>query len=307
MKYIYISKRYLFYIPALILITILFIIFIIPNKNTTNKSMETFKPLDTIKNNSIDLNADGVDETLNIVTKNNNDDIEIISNNHTYYLSSLCKNNLLSTHSSFWPINIYIQSLSRNLYPDIIVQGNINNKPVNYIFTWGDNEFIKVLDDDKNIFGLLDINSNKTPKCYTLDSFSGLSSFYSFMVINKKALDITSNTKLTPDIDMIQNFINIIEKNYELTELPNIFVEGIPQDDLRLIWNLDKENNTYSFQNGFFYDETSDIKGNAATYKWNLNFEKYSSYNNSKSQITIYLITQKTDDNSYKISSFYIK
>ena len=307
MKYLYISKKYLFYIPALLILSILFIIFIIPNKSSNNKTIEAFKPLDTIKSNSIDLNADGIDETLNIVTKNNNDDIEITSNNHTYYLSSLCKNNLLSTHSSFWPINIYIQSLSRNLYPDIIVQGNIDNKPVNYIFTWKDNAFIKVFDDNKNILGLLDVNSSKTPRCYTLNSFSGLSSFYSFMIIDKKALDITNNTKLTPDIDIVQSFINIIEKNYELTELPNIFIESIPQDDLRLIWNLDKENNTYSFQNGFFYDETSDIKGDASTYKWNLNFEKYSSYNNSKSQITIYLSTEKDAYNNYRISSFYVK
>ncbi len=307
MKYLYISKKYLFYIPALLILSILFIIFIIPNKSSNNKTIEAFKPLDTIKSNSIDLNADGIDETLNIVTKNNNDDIEITSNNHTYYLSSLCKNNLLSTHSSFWPINIYIQSLSRNLYPDIIVQGNIDNKPVNYIFTWKDNAFIKVFDDNKNILGLLDVNSSKTPRCYTLNSFSGLSSFYSFMIIDKKALDITNNTKLTPDIDIVQSFINIIEKNYELTELPNIFIESISQDDLRLIWNLDKENNTYSFQNGFFYDETSDIKGDASTYKWNLNFEKYSSYNNSKSQITIYLSTEKDAYNNYRISSFYVK
>ena len=307
MKYLYISKKYLFYIPALLILSILFIIFIIPNKSSNNKTIEAFKPLDTIKSNSIDLNADGIDETLNIVTKNNNDDIEITSNNHTYYLSSLCKNNLLSTHSSFWPINIYIQSLSRNLYPDIIVQGNIDNKPVNYIFTWKDNAFIKVFDDNKNILGLLDVNSSKTPRCYTLNSFSGLSSFYSFMIIDKKALDITNNTKLTPDIDIVQSFINIIEKNYELTELPNIFIESISQDDLRLIWNLDKENNTYSFQNGFFYDETSDIKGDASTYKWNLNFETYSSYNNSKSQITIYLSTEKDAYNNYRISSFYVK
>ncbi|MBE6048216.1 MAG: hypothetical protein E7213_07445 [Clostridium sp.] len=307
MRCIFINKKCLFYIPTLIALAILFLIFIIPNKKSTDKDLEAFKPLDTIRSNSIDLNADGIEETINIINRNDTDDIEIISNNHTYYLSSLCKNNLLSTHSSFWPINIYIQNLSRNLYPDIIVQGNIDNKPVNYVFTWKENAFIKVFDNDKNLLGLLDINSNKTPKCYTLNSFSGISSFNSFMLIDKKILDITNDTKLTPDIDIVQNFINIIEKNYELNELPNIFIEGIPQNDLSLLWHLDKENNTYSFQNGFFYDETSEIKGDTATYKWNLNFEKYSSYNNSKSQITIYLVTQKIQDNSYRISSFYMK
>lgn len=307
MRCIFINKKCLFYIPTLIALAILFLIFIIPNKKSTDKDLEAFKPLDTIRSNSIDLNADGIEETINIINRNDTDDIEIISNNHTYYLSSLCKNNLLSTHSSFWPINIYIQNLSRNLYPDIIVQGNIDNKPVNYVFTWKENAFIKVFDNDKNLLGLLDINSNKTPKCYTLNSFSGISSFNSFMLIDKKILDITNDTKLTPDINIVQNFINIIEKNYELNELPNIFIEGIPQNDLSLLWHLDKENNTYSFQNGFFYDETSEIKGDTATYKWNLNFEKYSSYNNSKSQITIYLVTQKIQDNSYRISSFYMK
>ena len=85
------------------------------------------------------------------------------------------------------------------------------------------------------------------------------------------------------------------------------FKKEFSQNDLSLLWNLDKENNTYSFQNGFFYDEISNDKGSTISYKWNLNFEKYSSYDDSKSQITIYLLTEPTDDNSYKISSFYIK
>ena len=133
----------------------------------------------------------------------------------------------MSSHSSFWPLNIYIQKISRNIYPDIIVQGNINNKPANYIFTWKNNNFIKVFNSDKNLLGLLDLNSSRTPKCYALNSFSGLSSFYSFMIIDEKPLDTTADTKLTPDIDVVQKFIDIIQKQYELDELPNIFQEGI--------------------------------------------------------------------------------
>ncbi|SFU39444.1 hypothetical protein SAMN04487886_101820 [Clostridium sp. DSM 8431] len=308
MKYIFVSKKNIMYILGLFIILILFILLIYPMKdNSSSLTKETFKPLDTMKNNSLDLNADGNKETISIITQNDNDDIEITSDNHTYFLSSLCDNNILSTHSSFWPLSIYIQKLSRNLYPDIIVQGNLNNKPVNYIFTWKDNSFIKVFSNDNNLLGALDLNSNKTPECYTLNSFSGMSSFNSFMILDKEILDTTSDTNLNPDIAIIQSFINVIEMQSELYELPNIFKEGISPEDLSLLWNLDKENNTYSFQNGFFYDDTSNTKGKAASYKWNLNFEKYSSYDNSKSQITIYLTTELINDTTYEISSFHQK
>lgn len=310
MKYIFISKKNILSILGLFLILILFAIFIFPTRNNDNgtNTKETFKPLDTIKSNSLDLNADGNKETISIITRNDNDDIEITSDDHTYFLSSLCDNNILSTHSPFWSLNIYIQKLSRNLYPDIIVQGNLNNRPVNYIFTWKDNSFIKVFSNDKNLLGALDLNSNRTPECYTLNSFSGMPSFNSFMIIDKEILDTTADTTLTPDTESIQSFINIIEMQSELYELPNIFTEGISSDDLTLLWNLDKENNTYSFQNGFFYDDKSDVKGKPTSYKWNLNFEKYSSYDNSKSQITVYLTTEAIENtNNYKISSFYQK
>lgn len=307
MKYIYLNKKLLFNILGLLILSLLFLLFIIPTKNNNTCAINTFKPLDTIKTNSLDLNADGYDEKINIVTKNDTDDIEIIANNHTYYLSSLCNNNILSTHSSFWPLNIYIQKLSRNLYPDIIVQGNVNNKPINYIFTWKDNNFVKVTDIYKNILGLININTTKTSECCALNSFSGLSSFSSFMVINESPLDITKDSTSKIDIEKIQQFINLVENQYELNELPDIFTEEISKDELSLLWTLDKENNTYSFQNGFFYDESINTEKKITSYKWNLNFEKYSTYDNSKSQITIFLLTELYDDDTYKISSFYMK
>jgi hypothetical protein len=281
------------------------ILFLIPNNSL--KSANVFNPIDIDKNNQIDLTGDGKKDILTVISKNNFNDIEINSNNKTYYLSSLCDNNTLSSDSSCWPLSIYIKNLSRSTYPQIIVQGSKDNKPITYVFTWNTNDFINILTSDKNILGITNSNCNRTPEFYNINSFNSTSSFTSFMFINNELLDITKDAKTPPSIDAIQTFIDLIQKNYEVDTLPNIFNDNMPKTELALLWNLDKENNTYSFQNGFFYDESTDNEGNITSIKWRLNFEKYIKDKNDsyKSQMTIHITCNGTSDGSFKISSFY--
>ena len=90
-------------------------------------------------------------------------------------------------------------------------------------------------------------------------------------------------------------FIDLIEKNYEVENLPNIFLDSIDSSNLSILFNLDKEHNTYSFQNGFFYDDSFDEN--------RLSFEKFNTSSSSKKELIIYVTISKDCENNFKISS----
>ncbi|MDS0525042.1 hypothetical protein NNC19_05060 [Clostridium sp. SHJSY1] len=305
MKLVLITKKQLLYFLIFILFLVVPLLFVITNNSS--KSINVFNQLHIDKPNQVDLNGDGKKDSLTVLTKNGTSDIEIVSNTKTFYLSNLCDDNILSSDSSWWPLSIYIGNLSRNTYPQIIVQGTKNNKPINYVFTWKNDSFINILTTDKNIFGIINSKGTKTPQCYSLNSFNSTSTFSSFMIIDNSLLDTTQDTKVPPSIDNIQSFIDIIQKDYEIDTVPNIFKDGMSEKELSLLWNLDKEHNVYSFENGFFFDENIDTEGNITSIKWRLNFEKYikEKSDSYKSQIHIYLTCEKVYDGTFKISSFY--
>ncbi|WP_143316297.1 hypothetical protein [Clostridium sp. HBUAS56017] len=305
MKLIIISKKQILYFSILLIYTIMMFLLLIPDNSS--KFADVFNPINIDKNNQIDLTGDGKKDTLSVISKNGFSDVQITSNNKTYYLSNFCNNNILASNSSYWPISLYVKNLGRGTCPQIIVQGTKDKKNINYIFTWENGNFKNILTSEKNILGIINSNCNKTPEVYNVNSFDSTSSFTSFMIINNKLLDITKDTKTPHSIDIIQDFINLIQKDYEVDAIPNIFKEGMSENELALLWNLDKEHNTYSFQNGFFYDENIDNEGNISSMRWKLNFEKFIKDKNDsfKSQLTIQLICQRTIDGSFKISSFY--
>lgn len=305
MKLFLISKKRLLKFSVCIIFFVIIFLIIIPK--VFFKSTNVFKQIDIDKSNEIDLNGDGKKDTLTVISKNGTTDIEIVLDNNTYNLSKLCKDSTLSSDSPWWPLSVYVKKLSRNTYPQIIVQGNKNNKSITYVFTWKNDSFINILTTDKNIFGVINSNNSKTPEFFNLNSFSSISAFSSFMIIDNALLDTTKDTKVPPSIDNIQSFIDIIQNKYEVDTIPNIFKDNMSNKDLSLLWHLDKEHNVYSFQNGFFFDENIDKEGNITSIKWRLNFEKYikEKSDSYRSQIAIYLNCEKTDDGSFKISSIY--
>lgn len=308
MKFIYITKKQIFKISLLTFIIILLCILFLSNKVNPFHEIQTFNPINIENEINEDVTGDGKKDLLTITTNKNGKDVKITCENNTFSLASLCHDNYLCDDVKFWPIDIYISNLSRNSTPEIIVRGCKKSKAVTYIFRWFNNKFIKIFDDEKNLFGILDSNGNCTPQCYSVNS-SSVSMLNSFMIIDNKLLDISSSCKTVPDIDKIQKFIDLIEITYELDEVPDIFTENINESELALLWNLDKDHNTYSFQNGFFYDENANEKGDITSLKWKLSFEKYikEKDDSSKKQIIIYVTTTLTPEGIYKISSFYIK
>lgn len=290
------KKTTLFYsILFFLLIVSAFLIY----KRNSNIPIPSFKPI--LNNESIDLNGDGTKDIINVTEKK----VELKINNSSYLINSYLKEDSLSSSPKSWPIKVFTYNLGRQLSPELIIQSNVNKKSKISILSWNSCDYTVAYSDSKNIFGILGYNSNGTPKCYTLNSFEGNSSLSSFMIINNKALDISKYEKNIPGLDNVLTFINLIQTNYELDEIPDIFSASIPSSELSLLWNLDKEKKSYSFQDAFFYDSFVNNDGKVTSITWRLSFEQYiiGSNDNSKKELIIYIISELVDNNNFKISS----
>ncbi|MDO5517743.1 MAG: hypothetical protein Q4F66_09315 [Clostridium sp.] len=309
MKILIIRKKLLlrsifFLIFGLIIIMLLFL--------TCNKfnSKETLYPLNSSQNSSYDLNGDGSKDNIEIVESQNKIDVCIKCSSNEFYLSKELSDKVLFTSNNHFKPKIYIHDLSRNYIPEIIITGSKDSKPVSYIYQWNNNKFHLIYQDNKNMFGILNCKNTRTPQCYSLNAVNGLSSLNSFMTINNSILDTTSDTKSLPTLDPVTNFINLIELPYTLDELPDIFTTNINRDELSLLWNLDKDNNSYAFQNGFFYDYEWNDSGIPTCIKWRLSFEKNNLKGNEADKGELVLLIDLFKDNSssssYKITSIQI-
>lgn len=307
MKVIILKKKQFFNISIVAILIILLILLLLPLNSF--KAENVFNPIDISKNFSLDFTGDGIDDILEVISKNHKKDIKITINNKVFYLSDFVSDNILCDDVSWWPLKVYVKELSRNTTPEIIILGTKNKKSITYLFTWNEDNFVNVYESSKNIFGILNFQGNKTTQCYNINSFLGISSLSSFMILDNKTFDITKDSKPLFDLESIETFIDLVQKSYELEEIPNIFKESIATNELAALWNLDKEHNSYSFQDGLFYDESLDDNGVITSLKWRLTFEKYvkDKDDSSKTELIIYVTVERNIENLYKISSFYIK
>lgn len=309
MKILIIKKKLLIKSILFIFISLIIIMTILLLCNKFN-TQETLFPLNSSKNYSYDLNGDGSKDNIQLVEGQNKIDVCIKCANEEYYLSKKLSDKILFTSSNHLKPKIFVHDLSRNSIPEIILMGLKDSKTAAYIFQWNKNEFVPIYNDSKNIFGILNCKNSRTPQCYSLNAANGLSSLNSFMIIKNSVLDTTADSKSLPSFDSVTNFINLIELPYVLDELPDIFSTNINKDELSLLWNLDKDNNSYSFQNGFFYDYEWNDSGSPACIKWRLSFEKSSlkGSDSDKQELVLLIDLHKNNDSpsSYKITSIQI-
>ncbi|ACD52762.1 hypothetical protein FDB55_04435 [Clostridium botulinum] len=289
-----------------IILTLLVVMLISITVATINKHniLQTIAPIDSTKNIDTDLTCDGQNEHIEFITKDNTIDLNISHNNDNTYLSSKINDNVLFSLNNHWSPKIYLYDLSRDIKPEIILQGVKENKSMCYIFSWKDDKFQNLYSSEKNIFGILDSKNNKTPQCFSLSASKGNSSVNSFMIINNEVLDTTNDNCSIPSLNNITNFIKLIETPYELDDLPDLFSTKIDTKDLSILWNLDKENHSYSFQDAFFYDYDWDSYSNSTSLKWRLTFEKnkLKGEEGDKSEVIFYL-DSKVEDSNFKIIS----
>lgn len=256
-----------------------------------------------------DLDGDGLLDKLEILKESNKYFINIHSQNTVYTLSDSNGNKYLGDTTSSFPIKVNIIDLSRDNIPEIVVRATIDSKPINYIFSFNNDSFNNLMKSDYNLLGLLDSNNNRTPSIYSLASRKGDSSTLSYMVINNKAKDISNIKKNIPGLSLIQEIIDYIEYPYELNNGPDVFSTNIPKSEISILWDLNKNNNRYNFQSGYFYDFKWNKNGDFNGLIWELSFNQVNKKNPSSldKEFLIYLTMEYDIYNQLKITSLLKK
>jgi len=302
MKILILKKKFLVNIifSIILLFLIATLIPFIPNKS---ESLQTISPINISQNKQFDLTGDGKKDTLQILNSQNKIDFSIHCSDDDYYLSNQIYDKILFTTNNHWEPKIFLTDISRDNIPEIIIQGSKNNKSICYLFHWNKKKFDLIFSNNNNIFGILDCKNSRTPMCYSISSSEGLTSLNSFMLINDSPLDTSKEILTLPSLDSVTHFIDLIQIPYVLDDIPDIFTSSIDKENLSLLWNLDKENYSYSFQNAFFYDYKWTDSGEPSSIRWRLSFEKsrLKGEENNKTEL-ILLIDLEKDTSSYKIN-----
>lgn len=286
-----------FFILIILLSSILLLIFLSSKHSNT---INVFSPINLNSEYSFDINGDGSFDKITF----ENSKINITCNNEFFCLNDLCDYKTFQSSDSF-PVKVFIKKLTKKNSYDIIVQFPYDNKSKTLIFTWDKDKFINLLSEDKNIFGILDYNTSKTPQYFLLDSSVGLASKNSYMLIGNENVEITNDSLPLKDLNSILKLIGIVEADYEVDEDYNIFTENIDPKDLYILWTLDKSKFVYSFQDAYFENNKYDNESNLYSTKWRITFEKYLKGNgdSSKTEFVIYVTTEKFSETEFKVSS----
>ncbi|WP_300382007.1 hypothetical protein [Clostridium sp.] len=221
-----------------------------------------------------DLDGDGFLDKLEIIKESNKYIVNIHSQDNVYTLSNSDGSKYLGDLDSSFPIRVNLIDLSRDNIPEIIIRTTISSNPINYIFTFNKDNFINIFQSDYNLLGLLDSNNNRTPNIYSLSSRKGDSSSLAYMIINNEAKDISIIKKNIPGLNLIQQLIDYTEYPYELNNCPDIFSSTISKSEISTLWELNKNDNRYNFQCGYFYDYKWNGNGEFDGLIWELSFNK---------------------------------
>lgn len=293
---------------TIIYFTIIFFLLFISITTIINKYSQNSE---TISNNLLennleyDFDYDGKNDELTIISTNSTYSIKITNSTGEILLKSNEFDYSLLDITSSCNINISYIDLNRNKIPEIIISGFKNNKPTFYIFQWINNNFKEILFSQNNILGILDYNNSRTPKIFITNSTTGDKGNNSYILNSNSLKDITFSNQTIPSLGNIQTLINLIEANYEINDVPDIFTSYIPREELGILWNLTKSTYGYSFQRGYFYDVSWDDSGKATSIYWILSFEKanFIDSNSIPKELTIYVKANLDELNEYKISS----
>lgn len=303
MKVVIINKKNLintlFYIKLLIFSGLLIYFFY-----NTNDYIETISPVNLNQEIHTDLTGDGKKETIQQINSENKIDFSILSSSDNFYLSNSIDDKILFTNNNHWQPKVFLNDISRDNIPELIIQGSKDNKAISYVFHWNRKNYSLAYSSDNNIFGILDSKNSKTPQCFSISSSEGAASLKSFMLINDTTLDTSKDNTKIPSFDSVTKFIDIVQLPYIFDDLPDIFTTTIDKRDISLLWSLDKDNYNYTFQNGFFYDYKWNDDYAPSNLRWRLSFEKssYKGTKNDKSEFTLLIDLEKIND-SYKINS----
>ncbi len=250
-----------------------------------------------------DFNGDGIVDSIGIERNQSNYIVNIKCVHNTYILKSKNFDKNLLDFSPSQNIQIKTIDLSRDGIPEIIISGVKNNIPSTYIFKWIKDDFNEIFFSTKNIVGILDSNNSRAPKLLHTLSSKGDAETESYVFIGNSVKDTSFSKPKILSLSVIQKFIDLIELPYEISDAPDLFSPYIPSTELSLLWNLDKSTYNYSFQNGYFYDNSWNDKGQPTSLIWVLSFNKFNTSNSKNTELILYVTVRINEFGEYRISS----
>lgn len=242
MKKFFVKKNIVLLLTLSLLLVYLFSLEI--NKSP---SISVITPLK--ENTTVDINGDGIQDYISISSST----LEITINNTKYSLNTIMNDNNFFSNVSTWPTKIFINRITRGTKPILIIQSHKNNVGTVSVIASNNEDFTVIYSDEKNIFGILDSNSSRTPRYYSLKSSSGNSSLNSFMILDNKLLDITKNTTPIPGINEILSFIDLIQVDYAPNDLPLFLMKTFHQLNLHSFGTWIRINITIVFKMLFLW------------------------------------------------------
>lgn len=252
-----------------------------------------------------DLNGDGKKDSIYIALKENNDyHIYATINNEDYVLKPGDKIKSLGRYSLNHPMTLNLLDLDRNNIPELIIQSSEDKTTIQHLFKWTGEEFKNLFSSTNNIFGLLDSNNGKTPKIISFSINNSKEDIQKYMLLNNSLKNISYDNLDIPGFNSILEFINIVSLDYNLSELPNIFVDYISSEDLSQLWKLDKDTFYYTFQDAFFIDTKWNELGELSSCNWNIRFKKILKSNETQSSQVNFSITLEKTQEKFLITSF---
>ena len=299
-KIIIIYKKH---IKIILIVFILFISIFSISTYSHNKNIFTFSSNSKYySNNNYDLNGDGIKDELSIYKLNNFYEIKVTSNNSEYLLNCI-DNNFLSVCPNY-NLKINIIDLSRDNIPEIILSNSIDNTAKQLIIKWTGEKFETIESLNNNILGIINSKNTQTPMIFSA-SVPNYKNSLLFLIDNNSICSLNSLNYTINSLSETEKFVDLIEYPYEILEVPNIFSSDISYDELKLLWNLNKEIYQYTFQSGYFYDIDWNNYGSPNSILWTISFKK-NKISNSKdegNEFVLYIEVSLDQYNNYRISS----
>jgi len=317
LRIVFLKKKYIYYVLAIIIFTITLTFFLLLKKD----SISTFNIVNEAKMMQADLTGDGTKDILYIKTEADKYYIQINSGDKSYYLEPSKKINTVGNYYLQWPMRLTLMDISRNNVPEIFTQASVKNKAVQHVFLWNGEKYEDIFSSSNNILGFVDSKNNKTPKMLSGNIKDGKLNFVSYIFIQDSLKSFDYNyVENYMGSTTVLGFINLMS-TFPVSELnfpKDIFASDLNGNDISLLSDLSNRKVHLAFQDAVFKDFNWDKDGNTSDILWTLNF-KGTNANDLKEtkNYTIELIlklipnTSKDSssgkDSSFKITSIDIK
>lgn len=310
-KVLFFKRKHIYYCILVFVVLMFFAFSLLTDGNT---SYTTFNVGINEKSIKKDLTGDGKKDTLYIIKDKDKYHLEIATKKSSFYLKPSEKLPTMGKYSSNWPMRIELLDVSRDKIPEIFVQSSQNNKSIQHVFTYQNNQFKDIFTSYNNILGFIDCSNNKTPKVISGIVSENNFAFSNYMLLNNKFEKYYYKTEPTfMGKDTILCFIDLITRlnpnsnNYN----KDIFHSKLEENSLDIISTLANSASNFIFQDGTFIDIKSNNNGKPITIQWTLNFRANSkaSKNTVKNytlKLNLIYCENSKENFNFKISSIHL-